>query len=87
MVHAILRVEYTNTAEGPSIKNVRTNREKLSSSPLSVRTHHKFRNILRFFCTKKYGRPNLKNLCPQNVRTGQFHLIAEVFYVRPLMLT
>jgi len=62
------------------------NREKLTSSlsakcshwlpsPLSVRTHHKFRIIRSFFVcffTKKCGRPHLKTSpCPQNVHTGQ----------------
>jgi len=36
------------------------------------------------FCTKKYGRPHLKNPpCLQNVRTRQTPVSADVFYGRP----
>jgi len=34
--------------------------EVVPPPPLSVRTHYKFRKI-RSFCTKKCGRPHLKN--------------------------
>jgi len=60
----------------------------LAQTPLSVRIHHTFKKFRSFF-TKKYGRLNLKNslaTCPQNIRTGQTALNADVFYGLPLIV-
>jgi len=49
-------------------KNVYTG--SIPTIPLSVRTHHKFKIFQSFFCTKKCGRPHLKNTFSL-VRSGQ----------------
>jgi len=59
------------------------NREKFTPSPLSMRTHHKFRKIRRFL-RQTVRRPHLKNPpCQQNARIGQPPLTADIFYGQP----
>jgi len=99
IAHLYVTLSYILESLWPSIKDVRTKSRKidhLSPCPQNVRIGStppcpcghtiNFKNS-KVFCTKKCGRPHLKNPlfpCPQNVRIGQPPL-TDVFYGRPLI--
>jgi len=78
------------------MKDTRIKTQKIDSSPLvrkisalaqpllSVRKHYKFRNF-EAFCTKKCGRPHLKN--PLLFVRWTKPRTADVFYEQPLTRT